>query len=155
MGEVVKVTLDLAAEGAPVDSRSSEGSACHAFHDLRPSPPPPPQVVHCNLAHIPCCLVRKIQLLPAFQPLNQRIHGCLSVSLPVGSPSGPVIEFLEEWNTEALAEISPDVMITATKVGDGYWLLSDGACVSGCQGLTRAKNGDSQRRACLWVCSWT
>ncbi|MEW5307138.1 MAG: hypothetical protein WDW38_002209 [Sanguina aurantia] len=43
--------------------------------------------------------------------------------ITVGSPSGPVIEFLEEWNTEALAEISPDVMITATKVFvNGIWV---------------------------------
>lgn len=62
----------------------------------------------------------------------------------VGSPSGPVIEFLEEWNTEALAEISPDVMITATKVGPGAGILATMCARFECQGPGTAQGAEAQ-----------
>lgn len=34
----------------------------------------------------------------------------LMAYITVGSPSGPVLEFLEEWTTERLDEISPNVI---------------------------------------------
>jgi DNA-directed RNA polymerase II subunit RPB2 len=36
--------------------------------------------------------------------------------ISVGSPSGPLIDFLEEWTTEMLEEISPSVISNSTKI---------------------------------------
>ncbi len=40
----------------------------------------------------------------------------LFLTPPVGSPSAPVLEFLEEWTTEPLEEISPSVIPLSTKI---------------------------------------
>jgi DNA-directed RNA polymerase beta subunit len=43
--------------------------------------------------------------------------------ITVGSPSGPVEDFLEEWTLERLEEISPSVVPEATKVFvNGRWV---------------------------------
>ena len=34
----------------------------------------------------------------------------LMAYITVGSPSGPVLEFLEEWTTERLEEVAPSVI---------------------------------------------
>jgi len=42
--------------------------------------------------------------------------------ISVGSPSGPLIDFLEEWTTEMLEEISPSVISNSTKIFvNGVW----------------------------------
>lgn len=47
----------------------------------------------------------------------------LMTYITVGSPSGPVLEFLEEWTTEPLEEISPAVIPTSTKIFvNGVWV---------------------------------
>uniref|UniRef100_A0A061S805 DNA-directed RNA polymerase subunit beta n=1 Tax=Tetraselmis sp. GSL018 TaxID=582737 RepID=A0A061S805_9CHLO len=47
----------------------------------------------------------------------------LMCMISVGSPSGPLIDFLEEWATEMLEEISPSVIANSTKVFvNGVWL---------------------------------
>ena len=47
----------------------------------------------------------------------------LMAYISVGSPSAPILEFLEEWNTENLEEISPGVIPTATKIFvNGCWV---------------------------------
>lgn len=43
----------------------------------------------------------------------------LMAYITVGSPSGPVLEFLEEWSTERLEEVSPTVIGERELVG---WL---------------------------------
>lgn len=41
----------------------------------------------------------------------------------VGTPSAPVLEFLEEWTTEPLEEISPSVIPQSTKIFvNGVWV---------------------------------
>mmetsp|Transcript_28574 Transcript_28574/g.54586 ORF Transcript_28574/g.54586 Transcript_28574/m.54586 type:complete len:1176 (+) Transcript_28574:118-3645(+) len=47
----------------------------------------------------------------------------LMAYISVGSPSAPILEFLEEWNTENLEEISPSVIPSATKIFvNGCWV---------------------------------
>jgi hypothetical protein len=41
----------------------------------------------------------------------------LMAYITVGSPSGPVLEFLEEWTTEQLDEINPSVIGEGVRVG--------------------------------------
>lgn len=41
----------------------------------------------------------------------------LLLLLQIGSPSQPVLEFLEEWTTEPLDEVSCSIIPTSTKVG--------------------------------------
>lgn len=59
-------------------------------------------------------------MCPAETPEGQAVGLVKNLALmsyiTVGSPSQPVLEFLEEWNTEALEEITPSVINTATKV---------------------------------------
>ena len=46
----------------------------------------------------------------------------LMCMISVGSPSGPLIDFLEEWTTEMLEEISPSVIANSTKIFiNGVW----------------------------------
>mmetsp|Transcript_30063 Transcript_30063/g.50528 ORF Transcript_30063/g.50528 Transcript_30063/m.50528 type:complete len:928 (-) Transcript_30063:324-3107(-) len=47
----------------------------------------------------------------------------LMTYVTVGSPSAPILEFLEEWTTENLEEISPSVIPEATKIFvNGCWV---------------------------------
>lgn len=47
----------------------------------------------------------------------------LMACITVGSPSGPVEDFLEEWTLERLEEISPSVVPESTKVFvNGRWV---------------------------------
>jgi len=47
----------------------------------------------------------------------------LMAYISVGSPSAPILEFLEEWSTENLEEISPTIIPTATKIFvNGAWV---------------------------------
>eukprot|EP00218_Dolichomastix_sp_CCMP3274_P008286 CAMPEP_0170134834 /NCGR_PEP_ID=MMETSP0033_2-20121228/2144_1 /TAXON_ID=195969 /ORGANISM="Dolichomastix tenuilepis, Strain CCMP3274" /LENGTH=1218 /DNA_ID=CAMNT_0010370417 /DNA_START=42 /DNA_END=3698 /DNA_ORIENTATION=+ len=47
----------------------------------------------------------------------------LMAYISVGSPSAPILEFLEEWQTENLEEISPSVIPSATKIFvNGCWV---------------------------------
>mmetsp|Transcript_20952 Transcript_20952/g.45838 ORF Transcript_20952/g.45838 Transcript_20952/m.45838 type:complete len:1183 (-) Transcript_20952:1037-4585(-) len=47
----------------------------------------------------------------------------LMAYITVGSPSAPVLEFLEEWTTEPLEEISPSVIPQSTKIFvNGVWV---------------------------------
>jgi DNA-directed RNA polymerase II subunit RPB2 len=62
-------------------------------------------------------------MCPAETPEGQAVGLVKNLALmsyiTVGSPSAPVLDFLEEWNTEALEEITPGVIDKATKVGVG------------------------------------
>ena len=42
----------------------------------------------------------------------------LMAYISVGSPAGPILEYLQEWSTENLEEIAPSVISTSTKVAD-------------------------------------
>jgi DNA-directed RNA polymerase beta subunit len=59
---------------------------------------------------------------------NQKAVGlvknlALMAYITVGSPSGPVLEFLEEWTTERLDEVAPPAIGAATKVFvNGAWV---------------------------------
>jgi len=47
----------------------------------------------------------------------------LMAYISVGSPAAPILEFLEEWSTENLEEISPGVVPLATKIFvNGVWV---------------------------------
>jgi DNA-directed RNA polymerase II subunit RPB2 len=62
-------------------------------------------------------------MCPAETPEGQAVGLVKNLALmsyiTVGSPSAPVLDFLEEWNTDALEEITPGVIDKATKVGGG------------------------------------
>ncbi|KAI8471554.1 MAG: RNA polymerase II second largest subunit [Monoraphidium minutum] len=65
-------------------------------------------------------------MCPAETPEGQAVglvkNLALMAYITVGSPSGPVLEFLEEWTTEKLEEITPAVIGSATKVFvNGMW----------------------------------
>lgn len=81
-------------------------------------------------------------MCPAETPEGQAVGLVKNLALmsyiTVGSPSQPVLEFLEEWNTEALEEITPSVINTATKVGQG------GGC-GACGGAVLC---------CMWCCGY-
>jgi len=53
-------------------------------------------------------------MCPAETPEGQAVglvkNLALMAYITVGSPSGPVLEFLEEWTTEQLDEINPSVI---------------------------------------------
>ena len=64
---------------------------------------------------------------PAETPEGQACGLVKNLSLmalvSVGSPSAPVLEFLEEWTMENLEEISPSVIPKATKIFvNGVWV---------------------------------
>lgn len=47
----------------------------------------------------------------------------LMAYISVGSPSSPILEFLDEWSTENLEEIPPSVIPNATKIFvNGMWI---------------------------------
>lgn len=47
----------------------------------------------------------------------------LMAYISVGSSSGPILEFLEEWTTENLEEIAPALIPHATKIFvNGMWV---------------------------------
>ena len=64
---------------------------------------------------------------PAETPEGQAVGLVKNLSLmclvSVGSPSAPLLEFLEEWVMENLEEISPSVIVNATKIFvNGVWV---------------------------------
>mmetsp|Transcript_1281 Transcript_1281/g.4791 ORF Transcript_1281/g.4791 Transcript_1281/m.4791 type:complete len:1186 (-) Transcript_1281:183-3740(-) len=64
---------------------------------------------------------------PAETPEGQAVGLVKNLSLmclvSVGSPSAPLLEFLEEWTMENLEEISPSVIVNATKIFvNGVWV---------------------------------
>ena len=66
-------------------------------------------------------------LCPAETPEGQACglvkNLALMAYISVGSTSEPISEFLEEWATESLEEISPTVILEATKVFvNGCWV---------------------------------
>ena len=47
----------------------------------------------------------------------------LMAYISVGCPSGPIMEFLEEWTMEKLEEIRPSIIPAATKIFvNGVWV---------------------------------
>mmetsp|Transcript_29013 Transcript_29013/g.40059 ORF Transcript_29013/g.40059 Transcript_29013/m.40059 type:complete len:1018 (+) Transcript_29013:3-3056(+) len=66
-------------------------------------------------------------ICPAETPEGQAVglvkNLALMAYISVGSPSAPILEFLEEWNTENLEEISPSIIPQATKIFvNGCWV---------------------------------
>jgi len=66
-------------------------------------------------------------ICPAETPEGQAVGLVKNLSLmalvSVGSPSAPILEFLEEWTMENLEEISPSVIPHATKIFvNGVWV---------------------------------
>lgn len=66
-------------------------------------------------------------MCPAETPEGQAVglvkNLALMAYITVGSPSAPVLEFLDEWTTEPLEDISPSVIPKATKVFvNGAWV---------------------------------
>ena len=56
-------------------------------------------------------------------PLPQVKNLSLMAYISVGSPAGPILEYLQEWSTENLEEIAPSVISTSTKVFvNGVWV---------------------------------
>lgn len=86
---------------------------------------------------------------PAETPEGQAVGLVKNLSLmayiSVGSPPEPILEFLEEWATETLEEVTPNAIPSATKVR-----LSHPARHVHAAGLRESVAGGGSRRAGWW-----